>query len=134
MAINPEGATSDTGGSPSRFDTLRDNSDRLSAEQLKQLSDAVKERSEEVSETGEMAVIEPFSSDGVTIDAEGWAQMYDAAWESDDPTTKEERFRRDVLDSIRKWNATDIDERSVFLEDGDQAFLGFTVDSFKNSL
>ncbi len=129
MAINPEGAAGDIGSSPSRFDTLRDNSDRLSAEQLKQLSDAVKERSEEVSETGEMTVIEPFSGDGVTIDAEGWAQMYDAAWESDDPTTKDERFRRDVLDSIRKWNATDIDERSVFLEDGDQAFLGFTEDS-----
>ena len=124
MLKNPESSAGGGGVGSSEYEVSRENDENLSQEELERLSDAVKERSEEVSETGEMTVIEPFSKDGITIDGNGWAEMHKAAW--DDETTKDERFRDAVLDSVRKWNATNADERSLFLSDGEQEYLGAT--------
>ena len=122
MLKNPESSAGGGGVGSSEYEVSRENNEKLSQEELEQLSDAVKERSEEVSETGEMTVIEPFSKDSITIDGNGWAEMHKAAW--DDETTKDERFRDAVLDSVRKWNATNADERRKFLSDGEQEHLG----------
>ena len=96
---------------------------------LKQLSDAVKARTEEVTNTNKAAIVEQFSENGVDIKGSTWAKMYDAAWESDDPTTKDENFRGKVLNAINKWNRINPDDRHAYLEYTDSDFLSLSDDT-----
>ena len=116
-------------GESNSWDTLAEGSKELSEEELKELSEAVKERSEEATGTGMMAVTEQLSSGDDSMNGELWGQMYDASWSSDDPTTKDENFRSKVMTAINKWNNVPVEYRREYLEDGDVDFLNLEGDT-----
>ena len=127
---NREGApVGDDGGKSNDWDVLTEEGKEHSEEKLKNLSEAVKERSEEATGTGMMAVTEQLSSGDDSMNGELWGQMYDASWSSDDPTTKDENFRSKVMAAINKWNNVPVEYRREYLEDGDVDFLNLEGDT-----